>query len=474
MLSVTARIYERSLVLILACLFLGVPLAAEAGKPDRAVVVADVVNVRRHPSKSANVLWTLSRGDVAEVKRHSGGWALIRFKKKQGYLATSGQLAVLYAAKEMQTVKKPVKKGAPVVSEKKAETTLVEIRKAVKEEEVNLVAVRKEERAVIRELDRFNETLASARKKERQLKRELAAIEKKVAAALRAKAKVEADIRIGRRRLMDRLAAYHKLHQIGEMNTFASSGSFHDMVVKKKALTRILGSDAELLTRYTALLEEKAAVESRVAADRTALASVVTAHGKVLADVEAQYRKRAGMLKEVREKKVLSLAAIAEMKRSEKALSVKLDELVKARKALATKNRFVRYKGLLKYPVNGKIVKRYGRHKDSRMNVTTFENGIEIRTQRGEPVHAVTSGEVLFADWLQGYGNLIIVNHGESWYTLYAHTDEMFKKKGDRVEAREVIATVGDSNLSGHPDLHFEIRHHGKPLNPGPWFKTRG
>jgi len=105
------------------------------------------------------------------------------------------------------------------------------------------------------------------------------------------------------------------------------------------------------------------------------------------------------------------------------------------------------------------------------MNVTTFENGISIRTQRGEPVHAVTSGDVLFADWLQGYGNLIIVNHGENWYTLYAHTDEMFKKKGDRVDSREVIATVGDSSLSGYPDLHFEIRHHGKPLNPGPWFK---
>lgn len=473
MLSVTARIYERSLVLILACLFLGVPLAAEAGKPDRAVVVADLVNVRRHPSKSANVLWTLSRGDVAEVKRHSGGWALIRFKKKQGYMATSNQVAVLYAAKEMQTVKKPAKKVAPV-TEKKAATTLVEIRKSVKEEEVNLVAVRKEERAVIRELDTFNEALASARKKERQLKRKLSGIEKKVASALKARATVEADIRVGRRRLMDRLAAYHKLHQIGEMNTFASSGSFHDMVVKKKALTRILGSDAELLTQYTALLEEKAAVESRVAAERTALAGVVTAHGKMLADVEAQYRRRAAMLKEVREKKVLSLAAIAEMKQSEKALSAKLEELVKARKALAMKNRFVRYKGLLKYPVNGKIVKRYGRHKDSRMNVTTFENGVEIRTQRGEPVHAVTSGEVLFADWLQGYGNLIIVNHGESWYTLYAHTDEMFKKKGDRVDAREVIATVGDSNLSGYPDLHFEIRHHGKPLNPAPWFKTRG
>ncbi|WP_300667005.1 peptidoglycan DD-metalloendopeptidase family protein [Desulfoluna sp.] len=469
MFFVSARVYERSLLLILVCVLLGGPVAA-AGRPDHAVVVAEALNVRRQPSASAEVLWGLSRGDVAEVIRHSGGWALIRFKKRNGYIAVSEQLAVLYVAKERQTIKTSAKKTAPVV-EKTAQTTLVDIRHAVQVEEASLTAVRKEERSVIRELDRFNKSLALARKKERGLSRKLATVEKKVAGALADKAKVAADIRIGRRRLMARLVAYHKLNQIGEMNTFASSGSFHDMVVKKKALTTILGRDADLLAHYAALLKKKDAAESRLAAERSALAAAMAAHGAVLADVEAKYQHRAKMLKAVREKKVLSLAAIAEMKQAERALAAKVEALIKARKALASKNRFVRYKGLLKYPVTGKIVNTFGRHKDSRMNLTTFENGINIRTQRGEPVHAVTSGDVLFADWLKGYGNLIIVNHGENWYTLYAHADEMFKEKGDRVDAREVIATVGDSSLSGHPDLHFEIRHHGKPLNPSPWFK---
>ncbi|VVS93199.1 duplicated hybrid motif [Desulfoluna spongiiphila] len=470
MFFVSSRIYERSLLLILGMCLLWGPVAVLAGEPDRAVVVADTLNVRRHPKASAEVLWTLSRGDVARVERRAGSWALVRVDRGRGYIAVSERLAVLYTEKAPRTEKKKGSKAAPV-SEKKAKTSLVGIREAVRTEERKLLAVRKEERAVIRELDRFNASLAQARKKERELNRKLSAVEAKVGEALKAKARVEADIRTGRKHLMARLAAYHKLNQIGEMNTFAASGSFHDMVVKKKALARIMGSDAVLLTRYTVLLREREAAESRLAAERSALAAAATAHGKVLADVEARYRKRAAMLKEVREKEVLSLAAIAEMKQAERVLEAKVRELARTRKALAAKNRFVRYKGLLKYPVTGKIIKTFGRHKDPRMNVTTFENGISIRTQRGEPVRAVTSGEVLFADWLQGYGNLIIVNHGESWYTLYAHTDEMFKKKGDRVDTREVIATVGDSSLSGYPDLHFEIRHHGKPLNPGPWFK---
>ena len=470
MFSLVARIYERSFVLILAFLLVGLPLTAQAAAEKRAVVVVGALQVRLQPSTSGKVFRSLSRGAVVSVIHSTKGWALVRDKRGQGYVPVSGGQVVVYKAKDRLTVKRPGKATAPV-SEKKAKSNLVSLRKAVTVEETHLTVVRREERVVIQDLDRFNRALADARAKERTLKRQLAAVEKKVASALAERAKVASDIRTARRRLMDRLVAYYKLNQMGEMNTFASSGSFHDMVVKKRALTRILGDDAHLLSRYSALLDEKDVLELKLSSDRTALAGVVSDHGKVLTEVEKKYRQRSAALKTVRKEKVLSLAALAEMKDSEKALAAKVASLIKARKAQAAKNRFEQYKGLLKYPVDGKIVKRFGRHKDPRMNITTFENGIDIRTQRGEPVYAVTSGEVLFADWLQGYGNLVIVNHGGNWYSLYAHTDEMFKKRGDRVDAREVIATVGDSNLSGQPDLHFEIRHHGKPLNPGPWFK---
>ena len=80
-------------------------------------------------------------------------------------------------------------------------------------------------------------------------------------------------------------------------------------------------------------------------------------------------------------------------------------------------------------------------------------------------------GEVLYADWLKGYGNLIIINHGDNYYTLYAHMEEFFKKKGDVVEDHEVIATAGDTGSIRGPSLHFEVRHHGKPVDPLKWLK---
>jgi septal ring factor EnvC (AmiA/AmiB activator) len=89
--------------------------------------------------------------------------------------------------------------------------------------------------------------------------------------------------------------------------------------------------------------------------------------------------------------------------------------------------------------------------------------------ERGEPVRSVFKGEVLFAQWLKGYGNLVIINHGDNYYTLYAHVEEIFKKKGETVDTGEVIATAGDTGSVKGLCLHFEVRHHGKPVNPMQW-----
>jgi len=132
---------------------------------------------------------------------------------------------------------------------------------------------------------------------------------------------------------------------------------------------------------------------------------------------------------------------------------------------------FQAYKGLLKMPVKGKIVSLFGKFKNTRYDVLNFRSGIEIQTERGEPIQAVYRGKILYADWFKGYGNMIIIDHGNSYYTVYAHIEEVFKTAGDVVESGEVMATVGDTGSMTGPKLYFEVRHHGKPLDPMQWLK---
>lgn len=122
-------------------------------------------------------------------------------------------------------------------------------------------------------------------------------------------------------------------------------------------------------------------------------------------------------------------------------------------------------------PVKGKIISSFGLYKNTEFNVMNIQSGIDIKADRGSPVHSVMEGEVIYSSWFKGYGNMIIIDHGDHYYTLYAHVEELYKKKGDKVITDEVIATTGDSGSMSGPGLHFEIRHHGKPVDPVKWLK---
>jgi len=101
--------------------------------------------------------------------------------------------------------------------------------------------------------------------------------------------------------------------------------------------------------------------------------------------------------------------------------------------------------------------------------VVNFRSGIDIKADRGEPVRAVCVGEVVFANWFKGYGNMIIIDHGGGFHTVYANIEEFFKKVGDGAQTGEVVATVGDTGSITGAKLHFEIRRDSKPVDPLKW-----
>jgi septal ring factor EnvC (AmiA/AmiB activator) len=139
--------------------------------------------------------------------------------------------------------------------------------------------------------------------------------------------------------------------------------------------------------------------------------------------------------------------------------------------AEAMPRNFHQAKGLLILPVRGKIITAYGHYRHPVLKTESVSRGIDIKADLGEPVRAVASGNVIYSKWLKGYGNLMIIEHGAHFHTVYAHAQELFKEKGDPVQSGEVIATVGDCESWNGPMLHFEIRQNGQPINPVEWFK---
>lgn len=133
--------------------------------------------------------------------------------------------------------------------------------------------------------------------------------------------------------------------------------------------------------------------------------------------------------------------------------------------------RFSRLKGRLAWPTAGALAARFG---ESKQVGTLRWRGVLIAAREGTEVHSVASGRVAYADWLRGFGLLLILDHGDGYMTLYGHNQALHKEVGNWVEAGETIAAVGSSGDAPQAGLYFEIRHQGEPVDPLVWVGGRG
>jgi len=213
-----------------------------------------------------------------------------------------------------------------------------------------------------------------------------------------------------------------------------------------------------------------------------------------LAELEAQQRegRKELLAQRAERRKVLSRLAqqiraqrreITSLRRDEARLSHLVDRLAKAISPRDSARRndklpesgrdaslFTALKGKLRLPTRGELINRFG---TPRSDSGLSWKGVFIRGASGQEVRSVAVGRVVFADWMRGFGNLMIIDHGQSYLTIYGNNEALLKQVGDRVKTGDAVATVGNSG--GNPDsgLYFEIRHQGKAFDPLSWVTLR-
>ena len=125
----------------------------------------------------------------------------------------------------------------------------------------------------------------------------------------------------------------------------------------------------------------------------------------------------------------------------------------------------------LEPPVDAALTGRFGRVVDEEFFTETYRTGVVFGADYGTPVRAVAAGRVRYAGWFRGFGRLVIVAHGDSYFTVSGHLSEIVVAVGDRVAAADTIGAVGDTGSLTGPQLYFEIRLGGDPLDPGEWLR---
>ena len=170
------------------------------------------------------------------------------------------------------------------------------------------------------------------------------------------------------------------------------------------------------------------------------------------------------------------------LKRDETALNRKIKELARAaekrQRSRTIKNTklpdrtfdgksFKKLKGKLRLPALGNLKYRFGTQREGDI----LWKGVFIEANKGQPVIAIASGEDVYADWLGGFGNLLIIDHGGGYLSLYGNNESLLQGVGNIVKAGDTVATVGNTGGNSNSGLYFELRFKGKPFNPLKWVK---
>jgi septal ring factor EnvC (AmiA/AmiB activator) len=339
------------------------------------------------------------------------------------------------------------------------------------------------ERSIAAQLDKMARELDQARRAAQRTASAVEELDARIAEAESAFGELSDQLRAGRERAATRAASLYKLQALGTIHLLASAGSVGEFFERRTALRRVLAQDENLLDELAARRAELDLLAGEIQLTREERRAAAAEHRQAAEKLDAARAARQGLLSRVRKEKSLAADAVAALRDAAAALDRRIRQLeaeaqARARARAAARKRtgaapgagaFARHKGLLNMPVTGKITTFFGPFENPEFGVRNFQSGIVIRTEAGAEVRSVGDGEVIYASWFKGYGNMIIVDHGDHYYTLYAHAAELFKEKGDRVRTGEVIAAAGHGGTREGPGLHFEVRHHGKPLDPMEW-----
>jgi len=457
-------------LLVLFVLVTGLFVHQDAGAADRKVgtILIPELNMRSGPGRHNPPIATLPKGARVMVLSYEGEWVRILYQEQTGFIMNRQRY--LHIEEPSPPVTDDDERSIPATEPD--ETIRLEMEKTQQQ----VASFSKEETAVINALDDTELALNRARQKVSRLSGELEAVEKRIQETERQYREIEKRAEVNETYVAQRLTALYKLTWLGKFHVLATAESMFDFFANKHSLEQILDYDQTVLADLNRDKQQMQALLDQLVASKNEKQAMATDLSRRIDAMNSEQVRREALLKEIRSKKNLQLAAIASLKASAQDLDRTVDafqaESPEAKSPpIITEKPFASLKGLLMMPVKGKIVSFFGHYKDSRFNVTNFQSGINIKADRGEPIRAVYSGKTLFSSWFKGFGNMIIIDHGDHYYTVYAHLEEQFKSKGDTVEAGEVIATVGDTGSLTGAGLHFEIRHHGKPMNPLGWIK---
>ncbi|MBI5055505.1 MAG: peptidoglycan DD-metalloendopeptidase family protein [Nitrospirae bacterium] len=275
--------------------------------------------------------------------------------------------------------------------------------------------------------------------------------------------------------LEDHINALYKQQYGGNALALISAEDYQDLIKRSRYLSLVAYHDSKILNKYSKELQEISLKKKELEALHENLnADKEYARGKEK-ELQAERKKKDEMLASVRGKRISSENNVKELEES----SRKLQDMISG---LKTKDipqvvlgaGFSSLKKTLPWPVDGKVLVPYGKYEDPVFNKPVVKNGIEIEAKSGDTPKAIAGGRVIYADKFEGFGMLLVIDHGNGYNSVYGNLAETQLVTGDILIKGMDIGKVNRSKLFNTPTLYFEIRYKGRPVDPMEWLGSKG
>lgn len=282
--------------------------------------------------------------------------------------------------------------------------------------------------------------------------------------------------------LKKRLRAIYKQGQWGYLRILFSSPSYAEMGRRLKYLTLIAQQDRRIAENYHRNLKQLASSKKELVGQKEAQVASQEQTQRQQRTIKEDQRKRKQILSSIRKEKGMHQRTLRDLEKAQQDLQALVEGLrsggerkdaLPAVPPYEGKGAFGKSRGRLEWPVKGPVTSFFGKEQHPRFRIQIQNKGITIKAPEGKDIRAVADGRVIYADWFKGYGKLIILDHGDGYYTLYAHASEISVSLGQNISRGQALGRVGETGSLEGPNLYFEVRQNGRPQDPLAWLASK-
>jgi len=355
--------------------------------------------------------------------------------------------------------------------------TLEQLKDQIEEKRRQADEAGKKRESILQGIQTLDERHVRYRQSHQEISRKLRKKDQEIEAINAQIARLRDGVQVRQEAILARLRVQYIEGRFGHWKPLLASDSYGDFQRRLRYLSAVSARDYGLIETFKTDMANMQDAERQRETARVGMLAYKRTTEKHLDEIKAVKKEKKMYLAKLTQEKESYERALQELERSAARIDSLLRELEHRRRAAAAKPpsgslpKGVR--GGLPWPAEGSVLTYFGRQKHPTFNTYVHRKGIEIRTLEGSAIHAVMTGTVVYADWLKGYGLVIILDHANGFFSLYAHASKILTSVGAVVASGQAIGETGDTGMTGENTLYFELREGTEPVDPLQWLARR-